>query len=100
MTSLKITPELKLVVYGQGSTQNRPPTLLRMSERLREELSEVAQGPFYLLVEIAVQRMIKDLKSKPPGNMEVLSAADMIGQPAQIKSAKRASRPRKPLDAV
>lgn len=83
---------LRLVVYGQGTTDNRSPTLLRMSDRIREELGEVAQGQLYLVIEHALRRLIDDLKALPPGQMTVINAADMTAEPAKNKTLKRATR--------
>ncbi len=91
-----LTSALKLVIYGQGATENRGATLLRMSDRLREELAEVAQGPLYLLIEVAIRRMIDELKARPPGNVQVIDAADIVAEPAHGAAPKRAPRARKP----
>lgn len=91
----EITSALKLVVYGQGATENRGATLLRMSDRLREELAEVAQGPLYLLIEVAVRDMINKLKETPAGNVRVIDAADIVAEAALGASPKRAPRARK-----
>lgn len=88
---------LKLVIYGQGSTENRGATLLRISDRLREELAEVAQGQLYLVIEYALRKLIDDLKERPAGNMVAVSAADMVAEPARASSGapKRAPRAKK-----
>lgn len=85
---------LKLVVYGQGTTEHRGPTLMRLSERLREELAEVAQGQLYLVVEVALRRLIDDLKARPPG-IEAISAEDIVASPPLGQAVKRAPRARK-----
>jgi hypothetical protein len=87
---------LKLVIYGQGSTEHRGATLLRMSDRLREELAEVAQGPLYLLIEVAVRKMIDELKAQPSGNVKVIDASEIVAEPAHGAAPKRAPRSRKP----
>jgi hypothetical protein len=86
---------LRLVVYGQGTTDNRSPTLLRLSDRIREELGEVAQGQLYLVIEHALRRLIDDLKAMPAGQMTVINAADMSAEPARHKAPKRAPRAKK-----
>jgi hypothetical protein len=91
-----MTNTLRLVVYGQGSTENRGATLLRMSDRLREELAEVAQGQLYLLIEVAVREMIDRLKAAPAGNIRVIDAAEIVAEPAHGAAPKRAPRARKP----
>lgn len=88
---------LKLVIYGQGSTENRGATLLRVSDRLREELAEVAQGQLYLVIEYALRRLIDDLKAAPPGQITAISAADLVAEPALAASGapRRAPRAKK-----
>ncbi len=86
---------LRLVVYGQGSTENRGATLLRLSDRLREELAEVAQGQLYLVIEHALRKLIDDLNALPPGQITTINAADMIAEPARKKAVKRAPRAKK-----
>ncbi|WP_296508448.1 hypothetical protein [Rhodoferax sp.] len=93
-----LTSDLKMVIYGQGSTENRGATLLRMSDRLREELAEVAQGPLYLLIEVAIRRMIDDLKSKPAGQVQIIDAATIVAEPSHGAAPKRATRERKPKE--
>lgn len=80
---------LRLVVFGQGSTENRTATLLRFSEGLREELNEVAQGQFYLLIEYAVRKLIEDLKAMPPGQVLAINAADLQAEPARNKVPRK-----------
>jgi hypothetical protein len=85
-----------LVVFGQGETANRSSTLLRMSDRLREELAEVAQGQLYLVIEVALRRLIDELKALPPGSMQVINAADIKAEPARAgRPPIRAPRARK-----
>lgn len=93
---------LRLVVYGQGSTENRGPTLVRLDEGLREELTEVAQGQLYLLIEHALRKLIDDLKSRPAGQLQVIDAATMPATPASQArpgQIKRAARVRKAAEA-
>lgn len=72
--------------------------MLRMSDRLREELAEVAQGPLYLLIEVAIRRMIDDLKSKPAGNVQIIDAVTIVAEPSHGAAPKRAPRERKPKE--
>lgn len=95
LTNVNATTTLKVVVYGQGSTENRGPTLLRLSDSLREELAEVAQGQLYMLVEIALRKYIDELKARPSGQIEVIDASTLQAPPAKTALAKRQPR-RKP----
>ena len=67
---------LRLVVVGTGETRGRRPHLLRLRESLISELKGVADGQTYFLVEIALRRLIDDLKSRPAG-IEVIQAAEL-----------------------
>ena len=65
---------LRLVVVGRGETRGRRPHLLRLRESLYQELKEVADGQTYLLIEIAMRRLIDELKSRPVNPVEVIQA--------------------------
>lgn len=67
---------LKLVVVGHGSTAGRKPHLIRIRETLRRDLKTVCQGQMYLLIEIALQRLVDDLKQRQ-GQMQVITAESM-----------------------
>jgi hypothetical protein len=68
---------LRLVVVGRGETRGRRPHLLRLRESLYQELKEVADGQTYLLIEIAMRRLIDDLKSRPVNPVEIIQAQDL-----------------------
>lgn len=68
---------LRLVVIGRGETRGRRPHLVRIRESLYQELKEVADGQFYLLVEIALRRMIDELKARPVNPVEMIKAEEM-----------------------
>lgn len=68
---------LRLVVVGRGETRGRRPHLLRLRESLYQELKEVADGQTYLLVEIALRRLIDDLKSRPVNPVEIIQAQEL-----------------------
>ena len=87
---------LRLVIYGQGATEHRSATLLRVSDRLREELAEVAQGQLYLLIEYALRKLIEDLKAQPPGTLKAVGAHELVAEPSHAAVPMRAPRPRKP----
>ena len=87
--------DLKLVIYGQGATEHRSATLLRVSDRLREELAEVAQGQLYLLIEYALRRLINDLKASKAAPI-IVGAHEIIAEPSRKAVPMRAPRPRKP----
>ena len=67
---------LRLVVVGQGQTRGRRPHLLRIRESIFVELKQVADGQMYLLVELALQKFIAELKALPPG-IQVIQSHEM-----------------------
>lgn len=75
------TTGLRLVVSGQGETRGRRPHLLRLREGLIQELNAISDGQLYLRVEVAITRLIAELKARPPG-IEVLTAAQLEPGPA------------------
>jgi hypothetical protein len=87
---------LRLVIYGQGTTEHRSATLLRVSDRLREELAEVAQGQLYLVIEYALRQLIDTLKAQPNGALMAIGAHEIIAGPSRKAVPMRAPRPRKP----
>jgi hypothetical protein len=75
-TFTKASPTLKLVIVGQGETRGRRPHLVRLRESLVQELKTYVDGQFYLVIELALQRLIDDLKQKE-GGVEVIQVAEM-----------------------
>ena len=67
---------LRLVVVGQGETRGRRPHLLRLRESIVHDLKIVADGQMYLLVEVALQRFIDELKARPDG-LEVIRSSEL-----------------------
>lgn len=68
---------LRLVVVGRGETRGRRPHLLRLRESLYQELKTVADGQTYLLIEIAMRRLINELKARPVSPVEIVQAQDL-----------------------
>ena len=66
----------KLIIFGHGETEGRKLQGLRIRESLLSRLAEVAGGPLYLLVEIALENFIEELhKSK---GMQVIDATSLV----------------------
>lgn len=51
----------KLIVFGHGETEGRKLQGLRIRETLLARLAEVAGGPLYLLVELAIENFVSEL---------------------------------------
>lgn len=67
---------LKLIIAGRGQAAGRVPTLVRLRPEITENLKQVADGPLYLLIEMALQHWVQHLKDQPPG-LQVVQAADL-----------------------
>jgi hypothetical protein len=67
----------KLLIVGSGQLTDRRATLLRIRTDLTDEIKQHAVGPLYLLIDVALQRLIEDLKTRPPGSIEVIQAQDL-----------------------
>lgn len=72
---------LRMVVVGQGTTRGRRPHLIRLRQSLLEEVKVVAGGSqLYLVIEIALRRLIDDLNARPPG-IEVIQVETLDPTP-------------------
>lgn len=67
---------LRLVVSGGGETRGRRAHLLRLRESVVKDLLEVADGPMYMLVELALMDYVERLRAEPPG-IRVISSEDL-----------------------
>jgi hypothetical protein len=74
---LKSSRPPKLLIVGAGKLMDRRATLLRIRDDLTNELKEVAVGPLYLLIDIALQNLIHELKNRPTGSIEVIQGEDL-----------------------
>jgi hypothetical protein len=74
---LKSSQPPKLLIVGAGQLVDRRATLLRIRDDLTQELKEVAVGPLYLLIDIALQSLIHDLRSRPDGSIEVIQGPEL-----------------------
>lgn len=54
----------KLLIMGRGQLQGRAMHALRLKPELIEEVKSVAVGPMYLIVEVALRRLIEDLNER------------------------------------
>lgn len=84
---------LRLVVVGRGETRGRRPHLLRLRESLYQELKEVADGQTYLLIEIAMRRLIDDLKGRPVNPVEVIQAQELDASQEDERLLERYTSP-------
>lgn len=55
----------KLYIRGRSTLDGRLATTLRIRPSLIEDLEKVAVGPLYLLVDVAIQRLIQELINMP-----------------------------------
>jgi len=74
---LKSSQPPKLLIVGAGQLVDRRATLLRIRDDLTQELKEVAVGPLYLLIDVALQALIHDLRGRPDGAIEVIQGPEL-----------------------
>ena len=65
---------LRVVIIGQGRTKGRRSHLLRIRETLYNDLKAIADGPFYLVVEQAIQAYVKELRSRSEETITIVLA--------------------------
>lgn len=68
---------LKLVVTGSGRTAGRRAHLIRLRESLLNDLKIHASGQLYLLIEVALQRLIEELKEQK--GIAIIQVEDELG---------------------
>lgn len=99
---------LKLVIVGTGQTRGRRAHLHRLRESLVQELKTVADGQLYMIIELALRRLIDELKARPPG-IEVIQVAEleptqkdveMVSQRARHRAAGKAAEKKGPTKAT
>ena len=72
------TSDLKLVVIGRGQTAGRTPNLVRLRPAVIKNLRQYADGPIYLLIEIALEKLAEQLAARPAGSkLEIVRAEEM-----------------------
>lgn len=54
----------RLVILGRGQLHGRKLHAIRIRPQVIEALASVASGPVYLLVEIAVNRLVEELQKR------------------------------------
>jgi len=65
----------KLIITGRGQLNGRAMHAMRLQPELIERLKEVASGPVYLLVQVALEKMIEELKQSE--SIQVIKAEDL-----------------------
>jgi hypothetical protein len=65
----------KLIITGRGQLNGRAMHAMRLQPELIERLKEVASGPTYLLVQVALEKMIAELKQSD--GIQVIKAEDL-----------------------
>jgi len=65
----------KLIITGRGQLNGRAMHAMRLQPELIDRLKEVASGPVYLLVQVALEKMIEELKQSD--GIQVIKAEDL-----------------------
>ncbi len=67
----------RLMLLGRGQLHGRKLHAIRIKPEVVDRLAAIATGPMYLLIELAINRLIKELESRPASQIEVLRAEDL-----------------------
>ena len=86
----------RLVVLGQGSYSGRASSMLRMRPTLMKRLGELAVGQQYLLIDVALQTLIRDLETRDPADVLVVRATSLAAteEDHQLIQADKKSKAR------
>ena len=68
----------KLVIMGRGKMDGRGATLLRCRPSLIQELKSLAMGQTYLLLDLAIQSFIAELKARPESDGPLFISASAM----------------------
>jgi hypothetical protein len=65
----------KLIITGRGQLNGRAMHAMRLQPELIDRLKQVANGPVYLLVQVALEKMIAELEKSE--GIQVIKAEDL-----------------------
>lgn len=65
----------KLIITGRGQLNGRAMHAMRLQPELIERLKSVTSGPVYLLVQVALEKMIAELEKSE--GIQVIKAEDL-----------------------
>ncbi len=68
----------RLMLIGRGTLEGRKLHAIRIRPAVIERLAEVASGPMYLVVEIAINRLIAELEARSDGQIEVIRVEHIL----------------------
>lgn len=71
----RISP--KLVIVNSSTSQGRYQQMLRLRPTLLARVRELTVGPMYLIIETALEQLIKELEALPPGSIRTINAFEM-----------------------
>jgi hypothetical protein len=66
-----------VVITGRGKTAGRVSTLVRLRPEVVKEIKSLVDAPLYLTIELALRHYAKDLRTRPPGSVEMIKASDL-----------------------
>lgn len=103
------TSSPKLVVVNSSTSEGRYQQMLRLRPTLLARVRELTVGPMYLIIEVALEQLVRDLEALPPGTMRTVNAFEL--DPSQedremmdkssvpVRRVKRGTRKDAPNDA-
>lgn len=71
------TTNPRLVVVNSSTSEGRYQQMLRLRPTLLAKVRELTVGPMYIIIEAALEQLVKDLEALPPGTMRTINAFEM-----------------------
>jgi hypothetical protein len=75
--SMKEEDRFRVIITGRGQSHGRVSALMRISPLVVAEIKALVDGPLYLTVELALRHYAHTLRMRPPGDIELIKAADL-----------------------
>lgn len=67
----------RLVVVNSSTSEGRYQQMLRLRPTLLAKVRELTVGPMYIIIEVALQELVKQLEELPAGTMRTVNAFDL-----------------------
>ena len=67
----------RLVVVNSSTSVGRYQQMLRLRPTLLARVRELTVGPMYIIIEAALEQLVKDLEALPAGTMRTINAFEM-----------------------
>lgn len=71
------TTNPRLVVVNSSTSEGRYQQMLRLRPTLLARVRELTVGPMYIIIEVALEQLVRDLEALPAGTMRTVNAFEM-----------------------